>query len=71
MKWWIVLLALGLVAVSAKARDTDGGTPLYIAPMSIESTVLRNRWDMKPLAYGRNGSISQSFKTWHSISGLD
>ena len=24
MKWWIVLLALGLVAVSAKARDTDG-----------------------------------------------
>merc|ERR1712141_716735 len=24
MKWWILLLALGLVAVSAKARDTDG-----------------------------------------------
>ena len=24
MKWWILLLALGLLVVSAKTKDTDG-----------------------------------------------
>ena len=24
MKWWILLLAIGLLAVSAKTKDTDG-----------------------------------------------